>query len=275
MFGYLTADRKMLTAEEDARYRAAYCGLCRSLRERYSQLAGFTLNYDLCFLILLLQSLYEEKETDGQNTCIAHPTKARDWWQCEFTDYAADMNIALSYLKLLDDWEDEGSLASLWASKAMYGEYQRLKERYPRQCMAMENSVLDLSRIEKDRREDRDAAAETFARLMAEVFVYREDRWSDIMRRLGAGVGRFLYVADACTDLDRDAVRNSYNPFRRYYGLSDNEGRFRDILRMLLGDCIDAFDRLPLVKDAGLLKNILCFGIWSKFDQKYSLNKGS
>lgn len=54
MFGYLTAERGYLTPEEDERYRAAYCGLCHSLRQRYGQLSGLTLNYDQCFLILLL-----------------------------------------------------------------------------------------------------------------------------------------------------------------------------------------------------------------------------
>ena len=62
MFGFLKADRELLTPEQDARYRAAYCGLCRNLRSRYGQAAGFTLNYDLCFLVLLLQGLYEEEE---------------------------------------------------------------------------------------------------------------------------------------------------------------------------------------------------------------------
>ena len=115
MFGYLTADRALLTPEEDARYRGAYCGLCRNLRSRYGQVAGFTLNYDQCFLILLLQSLYEGEETSGDEPCIAHPVKRQAWWQCRFTDYAADMNIALGYLKLLDDWEDDGSLSALFA----------------------------------------------------------------------------------------------------------------------------------------------------------------
>ena len=95
MFGYLTADRPHLTPEEDERYKAAYCGLCRSLRSRCGQLSGLTLNYDQCFLILLLQSLYEADESSGRARCLAHPREEQAWWQCRFTDYAADMNIAL------------------------------------------------------------------------------------------------------------------------------------------------------------------------------------
>ena len=273
MFGYLTADRGHLTPEEDARYRAAYCGLCRSLRSRWGGLSGFTLNYDQCFLILLLQSLYEAEERNGEETCVRHPVKPHSWWQSEYTDYAADMNVALSYLKLQDDWEDDGSLTALAASRAMKGAYERISARYPRQCSAMKDAVLALREIEKNGDEDPDGAAETFAGLMAEVFAYRDDRWSDTLRRFGAALGRFLYIMDACMDLDQDTIRNRFNPFRRYYGLADNGKRFSDILQMLLGECLLYFDRLPLVEDVGILKNILCLGLWTQFNQKFDIDK--
>ena len=134
MFGYLTADRGHLTPEEDARYRAAYCGLCRNLRSRWGTLSGFTLNYDQCSLILLFESLYEPEETCGEENCIAHPLKAHAWWKSRYTEYAADMNIALSYLKLLDDWNDDGNLMALAASEAMKSAYGEISTKYPRQC---------------------------------------------------------------------------------------------------------------------------------------------
>lgn len=109
--------------------------------------------------------------------------------------------------------------------------------------------------------------------LMGEIFAPREDYWSTTLRRTGQSLGRFIYVMDACMDLDSDALFNRYNPFRRYYGL-DNEQRFREILKMLLGDCVREFDRLPLVQDTDILKNILCVGLWTEFDKKYSTKKG-
>ena len=71
-------------------------------------------------------------------------------------------------------------------------------------------------------------------------------------------------------DLAADTLRSRYNPFRRYYGLPDNEQRFREILQMLLGEALAAFDILPLVQDAGLMQNILCVGLWAQFNKKYS-----
>ena len=75
-------------------------------------------------------------------------------------------------------------------------------------------------------------------------------------------------------DLEKDAYKDSYNPFRKYYGL-DNEERFRDILKIFLADAIIQFDFLPLVKDVGLMKNILCSGLWTVFDEKFRLKRGN
>lgn len=275
MFGYLTADTGLLTPGELARYKASYCGLCRSLQERHGNAARLTLNYDMTFLVLLLQSLYEPEERQGEETCLPHPIQARPWQRSAATDYAADLNTALAYLKCLDDWEDDGSLAALAAAKSLRAAYERVCRDYPRQCAAIRKGMDVLAALEQGRTEDPDAAAASFGGLMGELFVWREDRWGETLRRMGDALGRFLYVMDACMDLDADAFYDRYNPFRRFYGLPDNEQRFRAILRMLLGDCLAAFDRLPLVQDASILKNILCVGLWAQFDRKYKGKKES
>ena len=273
MFGYLTADTATLTEEQLKRYQACYCGLCRSLEKRHGQLSRLTLNYDVTFLVLLLSSLYEPAETAGEGTCIRHPKTPQPWINNEICDYAADVNLALAYLKCLDDWEDEGSLPALAQARVLRPGYHRVKKAYPRQCAAMEQALKDLHAIEKENREAPDTAAACFGRLMAELFVYKEDRWADTLRHMAHALGRFLYLMDACMDLNSDTLHNNYNPFRRYYRCPDNEQRFRDILKMQLGECVFYFDKLPLVQDAGLLKNILCAGLWARFDRKFKVDE--
>ena len=109
MFGYVVARKEGLNEEEYARYRALYCGLCRDLGERCGQMARLCVNYDMVFLILVLSSLYEPEETAGSARCAAHPARARDFVRSEVTAYAADMNVALMYHKLRDDWADEAT----------------------------------------------------------------------------------------------------------------------------------------------------------------------
>ena len=274
MFGYLAAYTGALTEEQAARYKACYCGLCRALKQRHGQLSRLTLNYDLTFIVLLLGSLYEPEEAAGEFKCIAHPSKAHAWWASEMTDYAADMNVMLAYLKCMDNWQDDASFPSLAAAGALDRAYRALAQAYPRQHSAMTLSLSRLHELEDAHDESADAAAATFGDLMAETLVFREDRWADTLRAMGRALGRFIYVMDAAMDLDSDTFHNSYNPFRRYYGL-DNEARFRDILKMLISECIYYFDKLPLVKDADILKNILCFGLWQQFDAKFSKKAGT
>ncbi len=268
MFGYLTARTDLLDDERAARYKACYCGLCRSLRSRSGLSAGLTLNYDMSFLVLLLSSLYEPEERSGCGSCIAHPFGARGWFSCEITDYAADMNVALGYLKCLDNWKDDGSILAVAEAGLLRRADRAVRERYPRQCRAMEDALAALAGIESEKLDAPDEASAAFGALMGELFVLRDDRWSATLRAMGDALGRFLYIMDACMDLDADALRGRYNPFRRRYGL-ENAAYFRDVLQMLLGECLRHYDRLPLVRDRDILDNILCAGVWAQFDRKY------
>lgn len=63
MFGYVRAVTAVLPPEEQARYRAVYCGLCKTLGERYGKAAQLTLNYDFVFLALLLAPPEGEEKT--------------------------------------------------------------------------------------------------------------------------------------------------------------------------------------------------------------------
>ena len=143
MFGTLTAQTELLTEEQLARYRACYCGLCRSLKERYGQLGRLLLNYDLCFLVLLLDSLYEPETAEGAAPCLAHPREARPWRRSAFSDYAADMTVALAYHKFRDNWQDEGSLLSLGGAAALKRAYQKARHDLPDNLWNLQASCTD------------------------------------------------------------------------------------------------------------------------------------
>ena len=44
MFGFIVANTDALSEAELARYRGAYCGLCRALQQRHGDLSRLTLN---------------------------------------------------------------------------------------------------------------------------------------------------------------------------------------------------------------------------------------
>ena len=97
MFGYLVAADGVLEPEQLSRYRAVYCGLCRSLQRCFGQGARLTLTYDMTFLVLLLSSLYEPEETLSARRCPRHPLDKHLYSVSDISDYAANMNLALAY----------------------------------------------------------------------------------------------------------------------------------------------------------------------------------
>ncbi len=275
MFGYLVANEKLLTEEELLRYKSAYCGLCRAINRRHGLVSRAALSYDLTFLILLLSSLYDCESTSGKTGCLFHPFSRRDWFENEITSYAADINIVLAYYKALDNWNDDGSILSASFSSLISTSYKRICSEHPDKFSAVGDYMTELSAIEQKGSADPDAASDCFGGIMAEMLCLREDRWADTLRSARFALGKFLYIMDACIDLEDNYKKNSYNPFKDRFGAEDNRTFFYDLLTMFMGDCLKHIDYLPLVNDISIIRKILCFGAWSSFYRKYPMQGGA
>jgi hypothetical protein len=99
---------------------------------------------------------------------------------------------------------------------------------------------------------------------MEGLFLYRQDQWEEPLRQLGNGLGQYIYLADAAVDLEEDRKKGSYNPL---LNLSITPEELRPTLMTVLGEASQAFERLPLVQDVHLLRNILYSGLWMKYNQ--------
>ena len=264
MFGYVRPCLESLDEGQQKRYRAWYCGLCRSLGERHGLRGRMTLTYDMTFLAIFLSALYEPEETQGQGRCVPHPGKAHDYVRTVMTDYAADLTVALAYFNALDDWQDDRSLPGGLTAKLLKSRYEQVKKLYPRQCGDMERQLRALSAVEEQREDSPDAAANCFGALMASLFVREEDYWSRTLRIFGASLGRFVYMTDAACDYDADVRKGSYNPIAL---MNRQPEEMREVMTILLGDASAAFESLPIVSDTEILRNILYEGIWQRYNE--------
>ena len=269
MFGYITANLGELTQEQKDRYGSVYCGICRNIGSDCSHLARLGLRYDMAFLALLLQSLYEPQERQGKNRCLPHPLLPRPWTDSPVIRYTAQMNVALAYQKCLDDWKDDHSTPARMLAKALKGDYGRIRDSYPRQCAVLERCLGELNRLEEEHCQNPDLPAGLFGQLMAELFVWQEDLWEEDLRQLGMALGRFIYLMDAVLDAPEDEKKGSYNPT---LGLTVD---WEQIFSLTMARCTDAYERLPLVQDKALLDNILYSGVWVPYRQKYRKEGGS
>lgn len=265
MFGYVAADRAALTEAQLQRYKGCYCGLCHAIGERYGSLQRAALNYDMTFLVLLLSSLYEPEERRGTGRCLVHPIRQHDYWRTPITDYGAAMNIALAYHNCMDNWHDDKSLPGLLEAALFRKSAQAAAESYPRQWAAIQSCLESLAEMEAQNLQDPDAGANAFGLLMGELFIWREDRWQPLLRQLGQALGRFIYLMDAVLDLPSDQKRKQYNPLTQMAAGRRQKEDFKPLLTLLIGECTEAFERLPLVQDLDLLRNILYSGVWTQF----------
>lgn len=267
MFGFVTANIKELSKKELTRYNAVYCGICRRIRIQSSNLSRLGLSYDMAFLALLLLSLYEPEEVSGKKACHLHPLKPRPWVDDPIIAYCADMNIALSYYKALDDYMDGKKHTAKIAMNIFADSMDRICLKYPRQCKAIDHYTQQITRLEKAQCNIADKPAGYFGDLMAELFVYKEDQWSETLRNMGNSLGRFIYLADAAIDYSSDLKKKNYNPFIAM-GTGKDWDRWEEYLVLNMSRCTDYYERLPLVQDKSILDNILYSGIWLSYRQK-------
>ena len=264
MFGYVSANYKELTKEQQERYGTVYCGICRRIRAQSGNVARLGLSYDMAFLALLLMSLYEPEEWGGRNACIPHPLKRRLWIDNQYIRYAADMNVALAYYNCLDDWLDDGKRAAKVMAEAIGKHLPDIEERYPRQCEAIQDCIERLSQLEKANCANPDEPAGVFGELMAELLTYEEDMWAETTRQMGRALGRFIYLLDAALDYNKDQRKGKYNPYLAM-GTGKDWDRWEDYLVLTMGRCTANFEKLPLVQDKALLDNILYSGVWVNY----------
>ncbi len=270
MYGYLIAETSSLDEAEKERYQAVYCGLCLDIRDRYGQLARANLAYDMLFLLLLLASLYEPKETTKIARCPVHPAKPKQILRSKLGEYVADITLALAYHKCLDDWnDDKKTSAKVWA-RAMQKPYEIAASRIPNQCKAIESGLMQISELERMASPDPDAAAALFGTIMAELFCPREDEWSRALRAFGDRLGRFIYLMDALCDMDEDAKKKSYNPL-----LAANISRESAMKPIMshIGMATEIFEKLPLEQDLHIMRSVLYSGVWIKYNNLMEKSK--
>ena len=273
MFGYVTVCEPELKVKDLKKYRAYYCGLCRTLKEDYGFMGQMTLTYDMTFAVILLSSLYETIAKHEEHRCKVHPVKRQHMLRNEITSYAAAMNVLLAYYHMEDDWQDDHKVSSLMTKSLIQGKAKKIIEKYPRQSEIIRKSLEELGECEHENSMDIDRAAGCFGRLMAELFVWKEDIWEKTLRKMGFYLGKFIYLMDAYEDIEKDRKKGNYNPWKPIAQEKDFDDRARQILMMEAAEASRQFEKLPIIEYVDILRNILYSGIWTKYDRIKSREK--
>lgn len=259
MFGRVIVNKEELKFREFDQYRSYYCGLCKALKDK-GLLCSMSLNYDMTFLSLLLNSLYESKVCKKEARCICHVCKKHPETTDKYTPYVSDMTILLSYYKCLDDFYDDKNIIKFLYSLYLKPRVKRIERLYSAKTDRIKNYLTALSEAEKS--PQLEECANLFGYLLGEVFTPMEDTWKSTLYSMGFYLGKFIYIADAFCDIEEDIKHKRPNPLSELYQSPDFKSECDIILNMMASECADEFEKLPLFENVEILRNILYAGIW-------------
>ncbi|MBY1885412.1 DUF5685 family protein, partial [Clostridioides difficile] len=247
-------------------YKAYYCGLCKYLKRNHGEISRFSLNYDITFLIVLLTAVYNPESISTEEVCIVNPFKKKKVITNDITEYAASMNILLTYYKLEDNLMDDKRIKDKLAYYIYKNKLKLAYEKYPEKAEYIKQQLNELNKLEKDKNINIDEVSSIFGNIMGEVFVYKKDENERNLRMIGFNIGKYIYLLDAYEDLDEDFKKGRYNPFIEYIDKNDElKEKVKKIIVTSLGFLARGIDNLNLNKNVGIIENIIYSGVYLRY----------
>ena len=218
MFGYIGPDRPYLFIKDETLYKALYCGVCRSISAECGQLARTALTYDIAFMSALMHNIMGKDVKIVKRRCPLHPIVRRPMTERdEVTRLLACVNTALAYQKFSDDKADgeaRGVLRFLYSKG-----YKRALKKHPRVISIIEEGMAAQAALEKDGCAIIDMACEPSAVIMQKLSEYVLGEYAtEHTSALMYAIGKWIYLADALDDYDKDVKKGRYNVLHLAYG---------------------------------------------------------
>lgn len=268
MFGYVIINKQELKLRELDVYQSYYCGLCKTLKDKYGWKGQISLNFDMTFLALLLSGLYEPETQEVIDRCLLHPVKKRLKRLNDCLDYTAKMTIVLAYYKCADDWLDEQRMTRRTYQQMLKKTYFNIAKEYPEKIKVIEDCLNQIHVYEQSNHQNLDDIAGCFGKVMAEICTYQKDIFYDDLYQMGFYLGKFIYLMDAYDDIEEDIKKKSYNPFLKDYAKDNFDESCYSILEMMISQATLSFECLPIIENVEIMRNILYSGVWTKYELK-------
>lgn len=272
MFGYLTTDFPNLYVKDVVLYKAAYCGLCKSIGRTCGTKGRFLLNYDLTFLSVFIHNVLGEDFEIKKQRCILHtiikrPVAIPD----DISMRVAALNVILAYYKLSDNVIDEGKgrLKRSFFRRA----YKKAKKAEPILDNIVKKHYDDLRTLEKSASDSVDFVADPFGTMMKEITAELiKDKFTDNIGELTYNLGKWIYLIDALDDFDKDKKSGSFNVFINAYAdigdkktlLTEKKGDLEFIFGEILSAVYRTANNVSYKFNHDLTDNILYKGIFER-----------
>lgn len=268
MFGYINPDAPYLFVKDEKLYRAMYCGMCKSIGKGCGNFAKSALTYDMAFMTALMHNIAGQDVKIVKRRCALHLIKRRPMAKPDDISLLLGcVNTALAYFKLLDDKQD-GDKKGFFAFAYKRG-YKRTLKRHPKAAQIIERQMEEQRVLESAKCGVIDAACEPTAQMMVQLSRYvLGENATEHTDKLMYAIGKWVYLADALDDYDKDVKKGRYNVFFNAFKKSTkeeavkaNEGEITFLFDSLFADMRTALPNIKFSFNHDLTDNIILRGI--------------
>lgn len=271
MFGYVKPQIPELKVKEHELYKACYCGLCRTMGKKTGCISKMSLSYDFVFLVLLRKVAEKRSGEIKMRRCVAHPFVRRAMLEIDPSlEYCAKTSVMLTKLKLKDNVSDSRGIKRIFAKIANL--VSVFFKKTDKELLPLEKKLsacIDkLSELEKTNTDSVDDVSSVFGELLSAVASYGlEGKEADLCAKIGYHLGKWIYVIDACDDVESDAKTGSFNAIINSFGKEPSE-EARDMLRISMMLELDEMSKAVEELDfschrdvEGVIKNTVYLGM--------------
>jgi hypothetical protein len=274
MFGYINPERPHLFIKDEILYKSLYCGMCKSIGKSCGTFSKTALTYDMAFMSALLHNIKNVDVKIEKHHCALHPFKRRAMAMPDETSLILGcVNTALAYFKLIDDKRDgegKGMLSFLYKKG-----YKKTAKKHPKVIEIISSQMEEQRKLEENGSDIIDMACEPTANMMKELSKYvLGDYSSEDAEWLCYDIGKWVYLADALDDYDKDVKKGRYNVLYNAYKQSTkeqavkaNEGELNFIFNSLFADMRMHLAKIKFYFNHDLTDNIILLGIPTKTRQ--------
>lgn len=279
MFGYTSPLICELKVCEHNLYKSIYCGLCRTIKKKFSNLTTIFLSYDLVFFSIFAINFLDDKIEFEKKFCPIHPLKKKICLkQCNSLNLAADLTVIFSYFKLVDQLKDENFIKKIATKIALILMKRKFKKASSNQkvfAKIVKNFIEKQTQIEKQTKPSIDATCHPTAKCLSLIFKNLTKNEVEVknLERFGYFLGRFIYLIDALDDLTHDFKLKNFNPFLNQINLKIDGGVLTEemkislfekafyIINLTLAQLIETYQLINLKKLKTIADNLVFLGL--------------
>lgn len=270
LFGYIRPFKPHMRFSEYQVYTGFYCGLCKNLGKNYGQLYRMMLSYDFAFLGIMSAACSDTPLHFEPQHCIIHPIKKKLCLKnTEVLDFTAAAAVISVYHKLCDSISDTGFFKSVpfrIIRVFAYKGYKKASEKYPETAKKIQLEMNRQFSLENEQCSSLDYACEPTAQIMSAIAAYIPDDTlqSEIYSGFGYHLGRFVYLADAYDDAEKDLKKNNYNVLLKYENDIQNAKKLAlDNINMSLCMIAEYYNKMNIKRFREIIDNVIFLGLKS------------